>query len=294
MDNTAILIGNVKSKETHKLDCYCLRMMKEENKVTFTSLKQAVSQGYDTCGHCFAVPVPVEINKSPDNDYIGYFCVDYNGKEHCNRGDTFIYGDLPREIVTLRAKLYSNDGSLQPVSNQVIKLTCFGDDVHEEVIIIAETNKNGVVEVEYNPINLESGETEFRAYFPDASCTSDGTDINYIKIYIRFMPSITNVRISPNPFERITTIMFDLLEDIEMDISIYRNAYFLRPLSRRKTLRDVQDGILKKGTDIQVVWDGTNDRGKQVWRGEYVVLLRTKKDFVFKTGLIKTKGKFGK
>jgi hypothetical protein len=285
MNLSAVVIGNKASKETHLPDCFCLQRMSEKNKVSFTSLKQALNMGYDTCGHCLPTSVPETQQKSETDKYVGYFCVVHNSVEHCSKNYCYIVGDMPRRPITLRAKLLANDESQTAVAGQTIKISCLEDDVHETVILTTTTDASGIIEAEYNPINLAQGETVFRARFPN------GASIEHIDLIIGFMPSISNIRIVPNPFKKKTTILFDLAEDTKIDISIYKNTYFLRSFSHRKTLRSTTDGIMAAGHDLKIEWDGTNERGKQTWRGSYVIRFKTDKDFVFFEGLKKNKGK---
>jgi hypothetical protein len=295
MEKTPSFIGNMKSKETHKESCYCLKLMKKENMIKFHSLKQAVHHGFDTCGHCLKRTGRLDAAKAPNKyQYIGYFCIYLNGSEYCNYGDNNIVGEIPRDIITLRAKLYSYANNEDPIENSSIKFTYFPDDINEKVISINNTDKDGVAEIQYNPKDLEHGVTKFRAYFPESTYFNDGSVESYMDMLIDFLPSIKNIRIIPISFERSTTIKFDLLENTVMDISIYKNTNFSGPFSHRKTIRSYKDGVLEKGNDIEVKWDGTNDKNKQTWGGNYVVLLKTPKDFVPKGGLYKSKGKFGK
>ena len=292
MNRSAVVIGNKASKETHVPNCFCLRRMSEKNKISFTSLKQALYLGYDTCGHCLPNPIPVTQNKSETDEYVGYFCVIHDSVEYCGENYNYIAGNMPRENITLRAKLYSNEQPQTAVAGQTIKITCFEDDIHENVILTATTDANGMIEVEYNPVNLAQGETTFRAHFPNATCTGNGTSIEHIDLTINFMPSISNIRIVPNPFQQKTTILFDLENDTKIDISIYKNTYFLSRFSHRKTLRSAKDGVMAAGSNLKIEWDGTNSRGKPTWRGGYVVRFKTDQDFVYLEGLEKTKGKF--
>jgi hypothetical protein len=286
MNFSAIVIGNKVSKETHVLDCSCLQRISEKNKVPFTYLKQSLNLGYDTCGHCLPTPVPDTQQKSETDDYVGYFCVVHDSVEHCSANCRYIVSDMPRGAITLRAKLYANDQPQTAVAGQTIKISCFEDDVHETLILTTTTDASGIIEAEYNSVNLAQGEAVFRTHFPN------GTSTEYIDLIIGFMPSISNIRIDPNPFKQNTTILFDLAEDTKIDIPIYKNTNFLSRFSHRKTLRSTKDGIMAVGRDLKIEWDGTNGKGCGTWRGGYAVRFKTDKDFVYFEGLKKIKGKF--
>jgi len=45
-------VGNVNSKELHRRGCYWVAQMSEDNKVPFTTVEEALSQGYNGCFYC--------------------------------------------------------------------------------------------------------------------------------------------------------------------------------------------------------------------------------------------------
>jgi hypothetical protein len=45
-------IGNKNSKELHAPNCKLIRRIKEENRATFTSIEEALAQGYNGCHYC--------------------------------------------------------------------------------------------------------------------------------------------------------------------------------------------------------------------------------------------------
>ena len=45
-------IGNSNSKKFHTPDCLYAKKLKDENRVSFKSREEAVSEGYDPCGKC--------------------------------------------------------------------------------------------------------------------------------------------------------------------------------------------------------------------------------------------------
>lgn len=269
MDMNQSVIGNKRTKETHIPSCGCLQLMNKENMIGFSSLQLALSRGFDTCGHCLESHRPPQ-DREPTRgqETQNQFCVFLNGTDYCGN----VIGERPRsEILTLRAKIISDD---DPAATEdlAIKFTVLPDGVTEEVIATEVTNQQGIAQTTYDPINLPQGSTEFRAYFPDGTRSI---------MYIEFLPSIRNARVSPDKFKRSTKIIFDLLEDSVINISIYKNTNFSGWASHRKTIRCYADGVMQKGNGKSVRWDGTNDRNKQTWRGSYVARLETPKDFVY-------------
>jgi methylphosphotriester-DNA--protein-cysteine methyltransferase len=47
-----VLGGNAKLKIYGKLNCKSGKRMKKQNRVFFTSVKEAIEQGFRPCGHC--------------------------------------------------------------------------------------------------------------------------------------------------------------------------------------------------------------------------------------------------
>ena len=50
--DTLAYIGNSRSKELHLKDCEWVDQMASHNKVHFSSIEEAVSQGYNGCYYC--------------------------------------------------------------------------------------------------------------------------------------------------------------------------------------------------------------------------------------------------
>jgi hypothetical protein len=70
--------------------------------------------------------------------------------------------------------------------------------------------------------------------------------------------------VAPNPFTRTTTIRFSLARDEHVTLRIYD--------ARGILVRTVQDGTLTAG-EHRPVWDGRDNRSKQVSTGVYFVRL---------------------
>jgi FlgD Ig-like domain/Fibronectin type III domain len=113
------------------------------------------------------------------------------------------------------------------------------------------------------------------------------TQVNsgYIKITNNFtgseelLPPIFEFTNYPNPFNPDTKIEFNLLEDAEIELTIYN-------LKGQKVRRLISE-LLPEGQH-SVVWNGTNEHGKQTASGIYFISIQTNnKTLIRKTLLLK-------
>jgi flagellar hook assembly protein FlgD len=77
----------------------------------------------------------------------------------------------------------------------------------------------------------------------------------------------------PNPFNPETRIVFELVEDSEVDLGIYNLKG-----QRVRELKIKDERINMK----EVVWDGRDDLGRAVASGIYLVRLKIRDDMVIR------------
>ncbi len=300
---TATITGNIKTKEFHKPSCFTIKRMPEANKIALNSLKHAIDHGFDPCGHCLGTKDEIvkrldkkykRIESSPVY-YFGYFYGIFNGfSTNEYSGIEVNIDDTIELFATLHQCAFENGAwNFSPVQNHKINIAC--DDIN---FPSQQTNADGAAKWSYTiPQGFEPGDTSLRANFNiSANLMMSTGNLLFFNVPV----GISNIRISPNPFDQKTNIYFKLSYDKRIKADIYRNTNFQNPWSHVKNIRNFNDGILKANDDVCLEWDGKIDHGfregESVVQGNYVVKIEGEfgeSDTEYKEELIKKQGILG-
>jgi len=138
------LIGNKKSKEVHHPECFCLKLIKNENIVVFNSLDEALQEKYNGCGHCLPEYNNYQwsINTTPKTQVITdeiieeeNLSVGFSVTKQQELWDIVILGAGPIGLSALKEALNIKKGLGHQLSILVIeKGHCCGSDRRAETI----------------------------------------------------------------------------------------------------------------------------------------------------------------
>lgn len=296
--NTTGFVGNIKSKEFHNPDCFCVNAMHETNKILLNSIKQAIDHGYDPCGHCLGKldeseeSLDIIKKESVTKHFFGHFYGVFNGTSANEySGIEVRIGDKIELFAKLHTCIFeNNEWKYLPVENHKIDIICKSID-----FLPQKTDANGFAKWSYKiPRDFEPGTTTMRIDFNlNENLVLGAGDCVSFTLPV----GISNIRVFPNPFNQETKIFFNLNYDKRIKADIYKNTYFQNSNSHVKNLRNFNDGIIKASENASLDWDGTTDHGfregKPVMKGKYVVKIEGeygKSDTEFKENLIKTGG----
>jgi len=272
---TSKFIGNIKSKEFHTSDCFTLKFMYNINQRPFYSEKQAISEGYDPCGHCLGIKKESEVKggKGVNEYYFGQFYGIFNEVSTDNfSGIDVNYGEEIKVFAKLQKVVFA-DGkwTIIPVKNHEIDILC--DFINFPA---QKTDSEGLAKWNYTiPNNFEPGTTDMRvdAHIEENLIWHNGSD----SLFFNVPQQIEILKNIPTNFDQETKIVFKLVVDKRIKADIYR-GWSEDHLSHIKNLRDFNDGIMKANDKASLEWDGTIGHGfregKPVMRGQYRIVIR--------------------
>lgn len=270
---TSKFIGNVKSKEFHKSDCYALEYVYNINQRPFYSEKQALNKGYDPCGHCLGVKKRKRDAKGVNEHYLGHFYGVFNGI----LTDDFIeinvnHGDQISVFLKLQKSVFENGKwTIVPINNHSVDIFC--DCINFPT---QKTDSNGLAKWGNTiPNDFEPGITNMRA--------NPHIDENLIwhngfgSLFFNVPQQIEIVENIPKDFDQETKIVFKLATDKRIKADIYRGSDE-NEFSHINNLRDFEDGVMERNDKAFLNWNGTIDhgflKGKPVMKGKYKVVIR--------------------
>lgn len=298
---TSRYIGNVASKEFHKSDCFCVPRIKESNRIAFSSEKEAIHDGFDTCGHCLGIKEEV-LKGFEQTTAVGsgtYYFVHFYGKFNDLSTDEFSgisvnYGQEIELFATIHKVFFeASEWNYLPVQNCSVDLICA--DINFQT---KNTDANGRVAWNYTiPQEYLPGTTHIRLSIK----TLETDKLVFGKsdnLWFDTPQRISNITIDPNPFYQNTKIYFKLETDMKIKADIYKNTYFGKEFSHVKNIRDFSDGVMQANEAAYLDWDGLSDHAPRenlpVMKGSYVVRIVSEfGDDQHRTGLEKTGGILG-
>lgn len=266
---SAKYIGNIKSKEFHKTDCFVLRNMYNINQRPFYSKQDAIREGYDPCGHCLGVKKENRKAVGVGEYYVAHFYgVFGEWSTDTSSGIIVERGDTINVFVKLNKLVFLNsEWKLLPVSNHEIDISCDFINFPSQ-----KTNSNGLAKWNYTiPQNFEPGYTSMRANLHIKNNLI--WDKSYGSLSFEVPKQIEIIKNIPKDFDQETKIVFKLTANKRIKADIYRGSSENK-FSHIKTIRELNDGIVQKSDKAFLVWDGKNSKGKYVIRGKYKVVIR--------------------
>jgi hypothetical protein len=296
---TPRIIGNSKSREFHIETCPFGKAIHEENLIEFVSIQQALDHNFDPCGHCLHDLLVKDEERSvvsagaiTKRYYFAHLERVFGG---VSTNDNSGIEVKPGDTLSISAHLHEcnfngKEWNFAPVADHAINLSC------DAVAFPSKTtNSDGMCAWTATvPESIEPGETSIRGVFNISEHLIFGHSST---LHFTVPVEISNIRISPNPFQQKTKIYFKLATDKKIKAEIFRNTYFANPHSHVNTIRSFADGAIKANDDVCLEWDGTIDhgfrKGLPVMRGEYVLRITGEKgesDMEFKEGLVKQGG----
>lgn len=266
-------IGNLKSKEFHKADCYTLKNTYNTNQRPFYSKKQALIKGYDPCGHCLDTKKKKQRATGTKECYFGHFYGIFNGTSTDDQSGILVNtGQQISIFVRLQKTVFENDSwQVVPVQQHKVAITCDEIDFQPK-----KTDTNGLAEWHYTiPANFEPGTTTIRVNTYIQKTLIWHGNINTLSFEVP--QQIEIVKNEPEYFEQKTNIIFKLNSDKKIKADIYRGLSENK-FSHINNLRNFNDGILQATDNAVLQWDGTIDhgirKGKAVKKGTYKIVIK--------------------
>lgn len=269
---TSNFIGNVKSREYHRPDCFTLKHLYNTNQRSFYSEEHAASQGFDPCGHCLPKHQKRSEVTGDKEYYYGHFYGVFSGLSTDDYSEIFVnYGTE----ITVYAKLQKavfTDGiwTMNPISNHSIDIACDFIDFPTQ-----KTNREGLASWKYTiPEDFEPGITDMFAnpHVKENLVWHKGISA----LSFRVPQQITILENVPKDFDQETKIIFKLATQKIIKADIYRGSSE-NEFSHIKNLRDFGDGAMLASDQAHLTWDGTIDhglrKGKAVMSGQYKIVI---------------------
>lgn len=266
-------IGNIRSKEFHRFDCFALKNVYNINQRPFYSKKQAISKGYDPCGHCLGAKKKKSEVKGVNEHYFGHFYGIFNGISTDDySGIDVNHGDEINVFVKLQKVVFENGKwTMIPINNHNIDIFC--DFINFPTQI---TDNDGLAKWNYTiPNDFEPGTTDMRVnpHIEENLIWQNGSG----SLFFNVPQQIEILKNIPKDFDQETKIVFKLAIDKKIKADIYRGSSE-NDFSHINNLRDFNNGIMKANDGAFLKWDGTIDhgvwKGTSVKRGKYKVVIR--------------------
>jgi hypothetical protein len=270
---TSKFIGNIKSKEFHKPDCFTLKNCYNINQRPFYSKKQAITEGYDACGHCLK---PINKKRNTTNlkeHYFGHFYGIFHGISTEDKFDPIMDIGENFQIFAILQKAVFEEHSwkMKPVANHKIAISC--DFINFPA---KNTDSNGLVRWDYTiPPNFEPGTTSIRVrpHISEPLIWHNNTSVLFFEVpqQIEILKNI------PTYFEQKTKILFKLKISKRIQADIYRGLSESE-FSHIKNLRNFKDGVMEATDEAVLEWNGTVGQGfregKPAMKGRYKIVIR--------------------